>query len=234
MKHTTIVFTKAELEASTTLFLRAMDESTFEIRKSVATLIATLLYSKFQGEENLTMAGAQSPPPMGPGGKSVTGSETFTLDVNELLAHLSTAYNKPNTSREVRAGLSETYAALLIMLGPSIVERHYGTILKHLLTELVSNPKNNGSRFEILTVREHVEYLLRGVIGARLLSESGQIASIRELVGSWLKMWPAVMPGDVEPSEYALVSALNETSALLLDLGGAASSIQVRNVHICW
>ncbi|KAF9293013.1 hypothetical protein BGZ88_005891 [Linnemannia elongata] len=213
VKHTTIVFTKAELEVSTTLFIRAMDESTFEIRKSVATLIATLLYSKFQGEENLTMAGAQSPPPTGPGGKPATGNETFTLDVNELLSHLSAAYNKPNTSREVRAGLSETYAALLIMLGPSVVERHYGTILKHLLTELVSNPKNTGSRFEILTVREHVEYLLRGVIGARLLSESGQIASIRELVGSWLKMWPAVMPGDIEPSEYALISALNETSA---------------------
>ncbi|KAG9063326.1 hypothetical protein KI688_004208 [Linnemannia hyalina] len=226
VKHTTIVFTKAELEASMTLFIRAMDESTFEIRKSVATLIATLLYSKFQGEENLMMASAQSPPPTGPGGKPATGNEIFTLDVNELLSHLSTAYNKPNTSREVRAGLSETYAALLIMLGPSIVERHYGTILKHLLTELVSNPKNTGSRFEILTVREHVEYMLRGVIGARLLSESGQIASIRELVGSWLKMWPAVMPGEIEPSEYALISALNETSALLLDLGGAASSIQ--------
>lgn len=226
VKHTTIVFTKAELEASSTLFIKAMDESTFEIRKSVATLIATLLYSKFQGEENLMMASAQSPPPTGPGGKPATGNEAFTLDVNELLSHLSTAYNKPNTSREVRAGLSETYAALLIMLGPSIVERHYGTILKHLLTELVSNPKNTGSRFEILTVREHVEYLLRGVIGARLLSESGQIASIRELVASWLKMWPAVMPGEIEPSEYALISALNETSALLLDLGGAASSIQ--------
>lgn len=176
------------------------------------------------------MASAQSPPPTGPGGKPATGNEAFTLDVNELLSHLSTAYNKPNTSREVRAGLSETYAALLIMLGPSIVERHYGTILKHLLTELVSNPKNTGSRFEILTVREHVEYLLRGVIGARLLSESGQIASIRELVASWLKMWPAVMPGEIEPSEYALISALNETSALLLDLGGAASSIQVRGL----
>ncbi|KAF9902676.1 hypothetical protein EC991_004634 [Linnemannia zychae] len=226
VKHTTIVFSKPELEASSTLFIRAMDESTYAIRKSVATLIATLLYSKFQGEENLTMAGAQSPPPTGSGGKPAPGSETFTLDVNELLSHLSSAYNKPNTSREVRAGLSETYAALLIMLGPSAVERHYGIILKHLLTELVSNPRNTGSRFEILTVREHVEYLLRGVIGARLLSESGQIASIRELVGSWLKMWPAVMPGDIEPSEYALISALNETSALLLDLGGAASSIQ--------
>ncbi|KAF9133212.1 hypothetical protein BGW39_010323 [Mortierella sp. 14UC] len=226
VKHTTIVFSKAELESSTTLFIRAMDESTYAIRNSVATLIATLLYSKFQGEENLTMAGAQSPPPTGPGGKPAPGGEIFTLDVNELLSHLSSAYNKPNTSREVRAGLSETYAALLIMLGPSTVERHYGTILKHLLTELVSNPKNTGSRFEILTAREHVEYLLRGVIGARLLSESGQITSIRELVGSWLKMWPAVMPGDIEPSEYALISALNETSALLLDLGGAASSIQ--------
>ncbi|KAG0204440.1 hypothetical protein BGX28_003622 [Mortierella sp. GBA30] len=223
IKHTSITFTRSELEASTALFIKAMDESTYTIRKSVATMIATLLYSKFQGEENLTMASTQSPPSTG---KQVAGSEAFTLDVNDLLTHLSTAYNKPNTSREVRAGLSETYAALFIMLGPTIVERHYGAILKHLLTELASNPRNTGSRFEILTAREHVEYLLRGVIGARLLSESGQIASIRELVGSWLKTWPAVMTGDVEPSEYALIGALNETSALLLDLGGAASSIQ--------
>ncbi|KAF9932214.1 hypothetical protein BGZ67_004856 [Mortierella alpina] len=224
IKHTSISFSKPELEASTTLFIKAMDDSTYAIRKSVATMIATLLYSKFQGEENLTMAEAQSPPPGA--GKQGAGGEAFTLDVNELLTHLSTAYNKPSTSREVRAGLSETYAALFIMLGPTIVERHYGSILKHLLTELASNPRNTASRFEILTAREHVEYLLRGVIGARLLSESGQIASIRELVGSWLKTWPAVMPGDVEPSEYALIGALNETSALLLDLGGAASSIQ--------
>ncbi|KAI7831757.1 armadillo-type protein [Gamsiella multidivaricata] len=224
VKHASITFTRSELEASIALFFKAMDDSTYAIRKSVATLVATLLYSKFQGEENLSMASTQSPPPST--GKQAVGTEAFTLDVNELLTHLSSAYNKPNTSREVRAGLSETYAALFIMLGPSIVERHYGTILRHLLTELVSNLKNTGSRFEILTVREHVEYLLRGVIGARLLSESGQIASIRELVGSWLKSWPAVMPGDIEPSEYALISALNETSALLLDLGGAASSVQ--------
>lgn len=203
-----------------------MDESTYAIRKSVATLIATLLYSKFQGEDSLSMASLQSPPPM-PNRQGV-GTEAFTLDVNELLTHLTTAYNKPNTSREVRAGLAETFAALFIMLGPSIVERHYSTILKHLLIELVSNARNTGSRFDILTVREHVEYLLRGVIGARLLSESGQLTSVRELVGSWLKTWPAVMPGDIEPSEYALICALNETSALLLDLGGAASSVQVR------
>ncbi|KAF9563172.1 hypothetical protein EC968_004980 [Mortierella alpina] len=225
IKHTSISFTKPELEVSTALFIKAMDDSTYAIRKSVATMIATLLYSKFQGEENLTMADAQSSP-VG-AGKQGAGAEAFTLDVNELLTNLSTAYNKPSTSREVRAGLSETYAALFIMLGPTIVERHYGSILKHLLTELASNPRNTASRFEILTAREYVEYLLRGVIGARLLSESGQIASIRELVGSWLKTWPAVMPGDVEPSEYALIGALNETSALLLDLGGAASSIQL-------
>ncbi|KAF9348960.1 hypothetical protein BGX34_002136 [Mortierella sp. NVP85] len=223
VKHTTITFTRNDLETSITLFIKAMDESTYAIRKSVATLIATLLYSKFQGEDNLSMASLQSPPPM-PNRQGIT--ESFTLDVNELLTHLSTAYNKPHTSREVRAGLSETFAALFIMLGPSIVERHYSTILKHLLIELVSNAKNTVSRFDILTVREHVEYLLRGVIGARLLSESGQITSVRELVGSWLKTWPAVMPGDVEPSEYALICALNETSALLLDLGGAASSVQ--------
>ncbi|KAF9435968.1 hypothetical protein BGZ76_005110, partial [Entomortierella beljakovae] len=224
VKYTTITFTRSELETSITLFIRAMDDSTYAIRKSVATLIATLLYSKFQGEENLTMASATSPTQST--NKQSTGIEAFTLDVNEILIHLSTAYNKPNTSREVRAGISETYAAIFIMLGPSIVERHYGIILKHLLTELTSNPRNTGSRFEILSVREHVEYLLRGVIGERLLSESGQIASIRELVGSWLKMWPAVMPNDIEPSEYSLISALNETSSLLLDLGGAASSIQ--------
>ncbi|KAI8602311.1 armadillo-type protein [Dissophora ornata] len=224
VKHTTIAFTKSELESSIALFIKAMDESTYGIRKSVATLIATLLYSKFQGEENLSMASNQSPPPST--SKQATGTEAFTLDVNELLFHLSSAYNKPNTSREVRAGLSETYAALFIMLGPYIVERHYNVILKYLLIELASNPKNTGSRFDILTVREHVDYLLRGVIGERLLSESGQVVCIRELVGSWLKTWPAVMPGDVEPSEYALIGALNETSALLLDLGGAASSVQ--------
>ncbi|KAF9581978.1 hypothetical protein BGW38_000822, partial [Lunasporangiospora selenospora] len=224
IKNTSITFTRSELETSTVLFVKSMDDSTYAIRKSVATLIATLLYSKFQGEENLTMAGSQPLPPVGKQG--TLANESFTLDVNELLSHLSSAYNKPNTSRSVRAGISETYAALFIMIGPTLVERHYSVIVKHLFTELVSNPRNTGSRFEILTVREHIEYLLRGIIGARLLSESGQITCIRELVGSWLKTWPAVMPGDVEPSEYALVCALNETSALLLDLGGAASSIQ--------
>ncbi|KAG0052721.1 hypothetical protein BGZ83_002190 [Gryganskiella cystojenkinii] len=224
IKHTTITFTRSELESSLTLFIKAMDESTHTIRKSIANLSATLLYSKFQREDNLTMASTQLPPPGA--GKQAPGSESFILNINDLLTQLSSAYNKPNTSRAVRAGVAECYASLFIMIGPSAVEKHYGVILRHLLLELVSNAKNTSSRFEILTVREHTEYLLRGVIGSRLLSESGQIACIRELVGSWLKAWPAVMPGELEPSEHALVNALNETSALLLDLGGAASSIQ--------
>ncbi|KAG0234705.1 hypothetical protein BGW41_001025 [Actinomortierella wolfii] len=220
IKNTDTAFTRSEIDASIAIFIKAMDESTYAIRKSTANLIATLLYSKCQREETLTMV--TQPPTTN---KNAPG-DAFTMEVSEVLAYLGNAYNKPNTSREVRAGLAETYAAFFIMLGPSVVERNYGIILRHLLTELASNSRNTTSRFEILTVREHVEYLLRGVIGTRLLSESGQIAGVRELVGSWLKLWPAVMPADVEPSEYILICALNETSALVLDLGGAASSVQ--------
>ncbi|KAF9162925.1 hypothetical protein DFQ26_003103 [Actinomortierella ambigua] len=232
IKNTDTPFTRSEMDSSITIFVKAMDESTFAIRKSTAGLVATLLYAKCQREETLTMmAVTQSSSPTATAtstaGKNTPG-DAFTMEIGEVLTYLGNLYNKPATvtTREVRAGIAESYAAFFILLGPSLVERHYGIIVRHLLTDLASNPRNTSSRFEMLTVREHVEYLLRSIIGTRLLSESGQIACVRELIGSWLKMWPAVMPGDVEPSEQALIGALNETSALVLDLGGAASSVQ--------
>ncbi|CAG8748274.1 6501_t:CDS:2, partial [Acaulospora morrowiae] len=76
-----------------------------------------------------------------------------------------------------------------------------------------------------LRVREHCSLLLREVIGTRLLSEQGQVTAVRELVTSFVKQWPALMPNQVEPSKLSLVCAVNEISGLLLDLGGAASTV---------
>ncbi|CAG8793369.1 11647_t:CDS:2, partial [Acaulospora morrowiae] len=59
----------------------------------------------------------------------------------------------------------------------------------------------------------------------RLLSEQGQMTAVRELVTSFVKQWPALMPNQVEPSKLSLVCAVNEISGLLLDLGGAASTV---------
>ena len=73
-----------------------------------------------------------------------------------------------------------------------------------------------------------MEILLRDLIGIRLLSEQGQIGAIQELSNSYLKKWPALMPGHIAPNPLTLVVVLKEVAGLLQQLGNAPPPVQVR------
>ncbi|KAJ4473613.1 clathrin-coated vesicle protein [Lentinula aciculospora] len=148
------------------------------------------------------------------------------LTPTEMLNHLSSHFNKPNATRKLRIGLFDCYVALLNNLGTSFVENNYALIVSHLLTEIVSNPRNNTTRYEVLLTRTLVGIILRDLIGVRMLSEQGQIGAIRELSTAYIKRWPAMMPGQTSPASSVLVVVLREVAGLLQQLGNAPPPVQ--------
>ncbi|KAG6906802.1 hypothetical protein DXG01_012050 [Tephrocybe rancida] len=149
-----------------------------------------------------------------------------TFSSVEMLTCLSSHFNKPNVSRKTRTGIFDFYAALLTRLGPTFVEANFALIVSHLMTEIVSSPRNAGTRFETLHVRSLVGILLRDLIGVRMLSEQGQISAIQELANAYLKRWPAMMPGQTAPISTVLVIVLREVAGLLQQLGNAPPPVQ--------
>ncbi|KAI0830170.1 ARM repeat-containing protein [Trametes gibbosa] len=144
----------------------------------------------------------------------------------EMLLQLSAHFNKPQTTRRTRVGIFDIYSALLWQLGPSFVEANYALIVSHFMNEIITNPRNSGSRYEVLFVRSLIELILRDLVGVRMLGEQVQIAAIQELSSTYLKRWPALMPGQSAPSPLCLVVALREVSGLLQQLGNAPGPVQ--------
>ncbi|KAF9069763.1 clathrin-coated vesicle protein [Rhodocollybia butyracea] len=148
------------------------------------------------------------------------------LTVTEMFNHLSTYFNKSNSTRKLRIGLFDCYVALLNNLGASFVENNYALIVAHFVTEIISNPRNNTTRYEVLLIRTLVGIILRDLIGVRMLSEQGQIGAIRELSTSYIKRWPAMLPGQTAPTSAVLVVVLREVAGLLQQLGNAPPPVQ--------
>lgn len=146
----------------------------------------------------------------------------------EMFVHLSTHFNKPNATRKTRIGIFDFYAALLSKLGVTFVEANFSLIVAHLVSDVASNPRSNSNRYEVLLARSLVGILLRDLVGTRMLSEQGQISAIQEMATSYLKRWPAMMPGQVAPSSTVLVIVLREIAGLLQQLGNAPPPVQVR------
>ena len=166
--------------------------------------------------------------PDGPGAAAPTEITKPLLGVAEMLALLSTAFNKPSTARKARIGIIDFYAALFVNLGPQFVENNYAAIVRHLLGDIIPHPRNSTTRYEVLLVRKMVGVLLRDLIGVRMLSEQGQIAAIQELSFSYLRKWPALMAGKAAPDAKVLVVALKEVAGLLQQFGNAPPPVQVR------
>lgn len=157
------------------------------------------------------------------------------LTPGEMLAQLSTHFNKPHSSRKTRIGIFDFYAVLLNKLGSSFVEQNYALIVGHFMSEVVSNPRNSASRYETMLVRNLVGIVLRDLIGVRMLSEQAQITAIQELSTAYLKRWPAMMPGQVSPTPLVLVIVLKEVAELLQQLGNTPPPVQVgiRIAYLC-
>lgn len=155
------------------------------------------------------------------------------LAPNEMFSLLSTQFNKTNSTRKSRIGIFDFYFSLLTKLGSDFIETNYALIVSHLMTEIIGNPRNSTTRYETLLVRGLVSIILRDLVGVRMLSEQGQIGAIQELSKSYLKRWPAMMPGQVSPSPLILAIVLKEVAGLLQQLGNAPPPVQVSTLHCC-
>lgn len=132
----------------------------------------------------------------------------------EMFLHLSNQLNKNNLTRKTRVGVFDFYAAVFVRLGASFVESNFSLIVAHLISEVILSPRN-ASRYDVLLMRKLVGILIRDLIGVRMLSEQGQISAIQELANTYLKRWPAMMPGQMAPSSLVLVVVLKEVAGLL-------------------
>jgi hypothetical protein len=73
-------------------------------------------------------------------------------------------------------------------------------------------------------MRESCSFILRSL--GKLLSEGGQVNAIRELTMSYLNLWTSADEATTCLDKSVLICALNEISALLLDVRSAAYAVQ--------
>jgi HEAT repeat-containing protein 5 len=167
------------------------------------------------------------PPPI------ATDAPRMIMSIPDMLGVLASHFNKISASRKTRLGLFNFYSVLFVSLGPSFVESNYAIIVTHLMDSVVSYPypRSLGTRHDKLLVRHGVSILLRDLIATRMLSESGHIGAVRELSTTYLRKWPALLPGDKAPTKEVLVVSLREVSGLVAQMGNAPPPVQVRLVR---
>ncbi|KAE8251384.1 hypothetical protein A4X13_0g4019 [Tilletia indica] len=146
-------------------------------------------------------------------------ADWFLLTPKAMLGQLANMFNKPTSSRRVRAAIFNIYGLLFAELGIGWVETNYALIVQHLCVDLPNTARTCVNSAEELFVRHGVLLLLRKLIGEQMLSESAQVAAVEELGSSYLKRWPVVLPGQQAPSKATMVLALREVAALLGQLG---------------
>ncbi|KAG8907510.1 hypothetical protein FRB99_003883 [Tulasnella sp. 403] len=223
----TSVRSVAEVETLVGTCFKNLDAADYSTRHSFCRLVAHLL-SFTQTERAITtdkkpkretdeVDDADGPP-------SLEASKPL-LSPSEMLSQISNHFNKPTASRKTRIVIFDFYAALLNLLGPTFVEANFAVIFKHFADEIIASTRANAAQQDALLIRRLVGTLFRDLIGVRMLSEQGQISAIKELA-SYLKKWPALMPGQTAPAPNVLVAALAEVAGLLQQLGNAPPPVQ--------
>jgi HEAT repeat-containing protein 5 len=209
----------AEIESIIAICVRSLEGADQITCHSLAQLAGHLLASTqtaqiAQPHEAIKKADQDAESPQHHGVEKVAG-----YPLAEMLMQISTQFNKTNLARKARVGIFDFYSCLFANLGHAFVENNYTLVVHHFMTQIVSNPRNSITRHELLQVRKLVGILLRDLIGARMLSEQGQIQAIQDLSRSYLKRWPVMLPGQVSPSSSVLCIVLGEIASLLQQLG---------------
>ncbi|KAI5895636.1 ARM repeat-containing protein [Schizophyllum commune H4-8] len=228
-----------EIEAIIALCVKSLEHADQPTRRSHALLVAHILAStqvervtsapepsnKKQKNNTEHDDGDDDPAPAA----TVAEISKPLLTPSEMLARISVHFVRPNTSRKTRIGIFDFYVALLQKLGPAFVEANYAAIVAHFVSDVITPQRHTtaaGSRYEGLLVRSLVGIVLRDLVASRMLSEQGQIGAIQELSRTYLRRWPAMMPGQTAPHSAVLVMALRAVAALLQQLGNAPPPVQ--------
>ncbi|EGN94850.1 hypothetical protein SERLA73DRAFT_171234 [Serpula lacrymans var. lacrymans S7.3] len=226
------IITVGEVESIVILSTKNLDNADHVTRQSLAQLVGhvlslTQIERVIPAPESTQKGKKENEEDQESAPSHMTSEQTKALlSPQEMFSQLSSLFNKPQTSRKARAGIFDFYIALLNKLGSSFAESNYALIVSHLMTEIVSNPKNSATRYDKLFLRKLIGLLLRDLIAVRMLTEQGQIGAIRELSSSYLKRWPALMPGHLSPNSLVLTIVLRELAGLLQQLGNAPPPVQ--------
>ncbi|KAL2916610.1 hypothetical protein HK105_203722 [Polyrhizophydium stewartii] len=203
-------------------FTKSLEGSNYAVRRAFANLIAGLL-TIAQTPGNLAKFSPKRSTKTDPAVSAAAAAEMTILTETEIFTLISNQFIKA-ASRESRTGIMEALATFLRRSGVKFVETHYPLILKSMV-DLASNPKAAAIRTEAPFVNECCAFVMREVVG-KMLTETGQANSVREIVSNYLARWPAVLATDIPPTDQALAFVLGELAALFSDLGPAANECQ--------
>lgn len=231
--HSDSIRTVSDVEQIVTPCIKSLDSADYPTRRSLARLVAQVLAltqveravatAEKKGRKDTAENSSEMDRPSGP----VVEATKALLSVPDMLSQLAVHFNKFNVSRKTRIGIFDFYAATLSQLGTAFIETHYATVIKHIMSELISSTRSGSTHYETLLVRKLTGVLLRDLVGTRLLTEQGQIEAIKELSSSYLRRWPALMPGQSPPAPNVIIVALKEVAGLLQQLGNAPPPVQV-------
>ncbi|CAJ0939252.1 unnamed protein product, partial [Mesorhabditis belari] len=181
------IFT-TDLEATITLCTKALDNSNYECRISVAKLLAVVLSNAHQPPPNCMMPGKSVPPiPVKP------------LPAGECLQLISIAFLKGGIGgwksgsnsamaggqREVRIGAVMAYVEWVREMGALWLERNLALFLRHSLDLAakcgpLAYTSSSTQQIEAVQLRRCVSFILRETVG-RMLSENVQLTACKYL-----------------------------------------------------
>ncbi|KAH8921192.1 ARM repeat-containing protein [Atractiella rhizophila] len=147
-----------------------------------------------------------------------------SLRIFKTASYLGTGWTEGCYDDLVRHLVEELGCGQGAGLGWSNSSFHPGA--KAAINMLLTPSNAQTARYDALVVRHQVALLLRQVVGVRLLSEMGQIAAIRDFASMYLSKYPALIAGEKAPSKQALILALQETAALIRQLGSTPPAVE--------
>ncbi|XP_074651872.1 HEAT repeat-containing protein 5B-like [Tubulanus polymorphus] len=230
-----------ETENMVSLCFRAMDGSNYDVRCSVAKLLAQLL------------AAALNPKSYMPG-----KAANKRLGLDDVFNLLSTGFLRggmgflkgstageimkgggSGVNREVRVGVTHSYVEFVKAMGGLWLERNLADFLNHVLC-LVLNPRATPTHVDAVYARKCVNFILRQTIGG-LLGEKAQTAAAREICAIIVKYMNASgdaifesvgeKSSDGSTTQHVLVCALQELGSLVQRLGTSASRLLADQAH---
>ena len=151
------------------------------------------------------------------------GSVRLELTLGDVLRQLSAQYVRSTTSNRTRATIVRCYGIVLQGLDVALIERSYGQILNHFLSEILSNLSVVNDRHKLLTARKVIKKIMADSVGLQILGETGRINAAKALINDVLKDYPQVVKERPEPSKHALVGTLEILASLIQSLGSAFS-----------
>lgn len=175
IKHAPFLYT-TDLETVFSLCFRSFEGSNYEVRCSVAHVLASLCAST----QNSSLP-ATSPKPI----KLVKLEELLNLLSSGFLRGgfgflKGSTVGSSNISRDIRVGVSYAYSLLPKYLGTIWLEKNLTTFITHAL-ELLASAKATATQTEAINSRKCVNFILDSTIG-KLLGEKTRSQSIKCLV----------------------------------------------------